>query len=69
MYSTYIYYIQYIYSYDKKNDNLFFDLNLPKPVKLEGDYEISGKILILPIVGKGRCKLSLGEYLKKKFLL
>lgn len=28
---------------------------------MDGDYEISGKVLILPIVGKGRCKINIGN--------
>jgi len=49
------------YSYDPVNYNLFIDLQNPKSIMLDGDYEISGKVLILPIVGKGKCKISLGK--------
>lgn len=45
--------------YDPENYTLFMDLHNPKGVELEGDYEISGKVLILPIVGKGKCKINL----------
>uniref|UniRef100_A0A2S2PPC5 Protein takeout n=1 Tax=Schizaphis graminum TaxID=13262 RepID=A0A2S2PPC5_SCHGA len=42
-------------------DSLSVDVELHplKPIVLDGDYEISGKVLILPIVGKGRCKISI----------
>jgi len=32
-----------------------------KPVILESLYEARGKVLILPIVGNGTCKLTLGK--------
>jgi len=28
---------------------------------IEGDYEISGKVLVLPVVGKGKCRINLGN--------
>lgn len=37
------------------------ELHPLKPIVMDGDYEISGKVLILPIVGKGRCKISIGN--------
>jgi len=37
------------------------DMDNPKTVIIEGDYEISGKVLVLPIVGKGKCKISIGN--------
>lgn len=49
------------YSYEKGNNSLLIDLQVTKPIVLEGDYEISGKVLILPIVGKGKCKIELGK--------
>jgi len=36
-----------------------------KSIILEGDYETSGKVLILPIVGQGRCKIVLGNIIIK----
>jgi len=37
------------------------ELHPLKPIVMDGDYEISGKVLILPIVGKGRCKINIGN--------
>jgi len=31
-----------------------------KPIILEGLYEMNGKILVLPVIGNGKCKISLG---------
>lgn len=37
------------------------ELQFPQYVMLEGDYEISGHILILPIAGEGKCHINLGK--------
>lgn len=48
-------------SYDAVNHNFSIEMLNPKSVALDGDYEISGKVLILPIVGKGKCEFLLGN--------
>lgn len=35
------------------------EVKVAKPLLLEGNYEMSGKVLVLPVVGKGKCKISL----------
>ncbi|RZF33318.1 hypothetical protein LSTR_LSTR007663 [Laodelphax striatellus] len=42
------------YSLDSTGD-------LSEPIILEGDYNIDGKVLILPISGTGKCKLTLDD--------
>jgi len=37
------------------------EIHPEKSIILDGDYEITGKVLILPIVGKGKCKISIGN--------
>lgn len=37
------------------------DLDNPSTLILEGYYQISGKIFIFPIMGKGNCKITLGK--------
>jgi len=48
-------------SYNPENYVLDAQLHPEKSIILDSDYEISGKVLILPIVGKGRCKIVLGN--------
>jgi len=49
------------YSYNPETYVLDALLHPEKSIILDSDYEISGKVLILPIVGKGRCKIILGN--------
>ncbi|VVC40130.1 Haemolymph juvenile hormone binding [Cinara cedri] len=42
--------------YDPKSYRLNVETHVPNSLLMEGDYEVNGKVLILPIVGKGRCK-------------
>lgn len=48
-------------SYDTEKYRLAVEVEPPKIIELVGDYEIVGKALIFPIVGKGRCKIGLGS--------
>lgn len=48
-------------SFDRNTNDLDIELHPTKPIRLDGDYEINGKVLVLPIVGKGKCKISLGK--------
>ncbi|KAF7282502.1 hypothetical protein GWI33_002605 [Rhynchophorus ferrugineus] len=41
------------FDFDVPNLQFFCDANIPS-LKLEGDYDVNGRILIAPIVGKGR---------------
>ncbi|VVC40098.1 Haemolymph juvenile hormone binding [Cinara cedri] len=45
--------------YDVKNYHLHFETFVPKSIIMEGDYEINGQVLVLPVVGKGKCKFTL----------
>lgn len=36
------------------------DVEFEKPITLEGNYDIKGKVMILPITGDGKSKISLG---------
>lgn len=45
--------------YNKETYTIDAELHPQKTIVLEGDYEISGKVLILPIIGKGKCKINL----------
>jgi hypothetical protein len=45
--------------YNPESYSLDAEVHLEKSIILDGDYETSGKVLILPIVGKGRCKIIL----------
>lgn len=47
--------------YDKKKYMYNIELNLQKPIVLQGLYEANGKVLILPIVGNGTCRITLGN--------
>jgi len=49
-------------SYDPKKYFIRVSLMVKKPVILESLYEARGKVLILPIVGNGTCKLTLENY-------
>lgn len=54
--------IIFIYcSFNPGGNNVDIELHPLKPIVMDGDYEISGKVLILPIVGNGRCKINIGN--------
>lgn len=38
-------------------------------IKLDGDYELNGRVLLLPVRGKGRSVIVLGRFGRKKRLL
>lgn len=48
------------YSFNAVNYSMSIESEAQKPIVLEGMYEIDGRILILPIIGNGRCMISLG---------
>lgn len=50
-----------LYSYNPENYSISYELHAPKPIVLQGDYDVSGKILFLPIVGNGKCKINIGK--------
>ncbi|CAI6362516.1 unnamed protein product [Macrosiphum euphorbiae] len=43
--------------YNAETYSLDAEVHPQKSIMLDGDYETNGKVLILPIVGKGRCKI------------
>jgi len=45
--------------YDSKKYILYIEALPKQSIVLQGNYEITGKVLVLPIVGKGKCKIIL----------
>ncbi|VVC42951.1 Haemolymph juvenile hormone binding [Cinara cedri] len=43
--------------YDSVNYNAKIEVLLPESLLLEGNYEVNGNVLVVPIKGKGKCKL------------
>jgi len=56
-------------SYNPETYVMDVEIHHGKSVNLDGDYEASGKVLILPIVGKGRCKIVLGNIIVQNHIL
>jgi len=48
------------YSYNPLNYSIPIEPEYQKQIILQGLYEMNGQILVLPIMGNGRCKISLG---------
>jgi len=48
------------YSYDPVNSSMSIESEAQQPIILQGLYEMNGQILVLPIIGNGQCKISLG---------
>ncbi|KAL5235486.1 hypothetical protein ACI65C_002896 [Semiaphis heraclei] len=48
--------------YDPVNYTMLIESEAQKPIILQGLYEMNGQILVLPIVGNGRCKISLENF-------
>lgn len=43
------------------NNNKFtIDVEFEKPITLDGNYDVKGKVIILPITGDGLSKITLG---------
>jgi len=49
------------YSTDMDNNNITLDVDFKKPVTLDGNYDIKGKVMVLPITGEGMSKIMLGN--------
>ncbi|VVC40629.1 Hypothetical protein CINCED_3A014149 [Cinara cedri] len=45
--------------YDSVNYNAKIEVLLPESLLLEGNYEANGNVLVVPIKGKGKCKLAI----------
>jgi len=60
-----IVFIPKYYSYNAETYSLDIEVHPEKSIMLDGDYETSGKVLILPIVGKGKCKIVIGNIIIK----
>lgn len=44
-------------------DRRVFELGVFLPeIRIESDYNLQGKVLILPLIGNGPAKINLGEY-------
>ncbi|VVC25553.1 Haemolymph juvenile hormone binding [Cinara cedri] len=56
--------IQNLYA-DLNNYNITVDVDFDKPIILDGNYDIKGKVIILPITGDGKSRITL-ENLKAK---
>ncbi|KAL4092097.1 hypothetical protein QTP88_026666 [Uroleucon formosanum] len=50
---------------DLDNNNITLDVYFEKPITLDGNYDIKGKVIILPITGDGLCKISLDNLIAK----
>lgn len=50
---------------DLKNYKLKIIADVKEPLVLDAMYNMKGNVLILPLVGEGKCHLVLGEYLTK----
>lgn len=48
------------YSANVENNNFTLDVEFEKPITLDGNFDIKGKVMILPITGNGKVKISLG---------
>ncbi|XP_015367028.1 PREDICTED: protein takeout-like [Diuraphis noxia] len=48
--------------YDPVNYSMLIESEAQKPIILQGLYEMNGQILVLPIIGNGRCKISLENF-------
>lgn len=48
------------FSADLNKNNITLDVHFEKPITLDGNYDIKGKVIILPITGEGLSKISLG---------
>lgn len=44
---------------DLDNNNITLDVHFDKPITLDGNYDVKGKVIILPITGDGLSKISL----------
>lgn len=51
----------FYYSYDHAKKRSDIELHPTKPIIIEGDYELNGKVMVFPIVGKGKSKIILGS--------
>ncbi|XP_060873554.1 protein takeout-like isoform X2 [Metopolophium dirhodum] len=49
-------------TYDPLNYGMSIESEAQKPIILQGLYEMNGQILVLPIMGNGRCKISLENF-------
>lgn len=47
--------------YDVENYHLHFETFVPNSIIMEGDYEVTGKVMVFPVVGKGKSKFTLGK--------
>lgn len=56
------------YSADLDNYNITLNVDFDKPITLDGNYDIKGKVIILPITGSGLSKIILGMYKLHKVL-
>lgn len=56
----------YDYSTDLDKNNITLDVDFEKSIILDGNYDIKGKVIILPITGDGKSRISLGT---KRFLI
>jgi hypothetical protein len=56
--------------FDQNPSKSKFEVHLKlKRIEMLSNYNISGRVLILPIVGTGRSNLTFGEYFQEYFLM
>ncbi|XP_050443508.1 protein takeout-like [Adelges cooleyi] len=56
------------YQFDTANLNMSISVQTKLPIVLEGLYEMNGKVLVLPITGKGKCRMVIDNYSSKSYL-
>ena len=60
---TFIFLFFFIFRFKKSDGTMKGRMHCPK-ITLDGDYELSGRVLLLPVRGKGRSVIVLGKSLK-----
>ena len=56
----------FIFRINEQITSLHYDLHCP-PLKMHGDYEIDGRLIILPVQGKGAYSLITGTFCSNKY--
>ena len=51
----------FVDSFDPKTYRIAMRAQVAVPLRLDGNYKIAGKVLVLPIQGEGLCSLVLGK--------
>lgn len=49
------------FSLDVEKMSMKAKIDVEGPIILQGDYKVTGKVLVLPIQGSGRCNITISE--------